>query len=97
MTAITGRIVQGQERIGERSSLIGWLALGVVHCHVCPHASTLDRKLLRLLLQLHTQVTICLCQRLEAAWACIAWSLHMLFCSFEASHFLTSCISTAQC
>ena len=57
MGLTTGRIEQKRERVGDHASLLGWLVLGVVHCHLCPDASALDRKLLRLLLRLHAQVS----------------------------------------
>ena len=50
------RIEEAQERIDDRGSLLAWLVLGAVHCHLCPDASSLDRKLLRQLLRLHQQV-----------------------------------------
>lgn len=50
------RIQSKQEHCSDRRSLLDWLCLGVLHCHLCAEGSHIDRKLLRLLTRLHQQV-----------------------------------------
>ncbi|KAK9806686.1 hypothetical protein WJX73_008328 [Symbiochloris irregularis] len=55
---VTERTDSRHPHLSDARGLLGWLALGVVHCHLCPEAKVLDRKLLRLLTRLHSQVPV---------------------------------------
>ena len=56
MQAVVERIQAKTERLEDRHSLLGLLCLGVVHSHVCsPHVG-LDKKLVKLMLDLHYKV-----------------------------------------
>ena len=55
---MSGRISEMTERIGDRESLLGCVALGVLLFRLGKDHPTFDKKLLRQLLELHTQVLI---------------------------------------
>lgn len=53
---MSGRVSEMTERIGDRGSLLGCMALGVLLFRLGKDHPTFDKKLLRQLLDLHTQV-----------------------------------------
>ena len=54
-TAITGRLASQAEAIGDRHTLLGLLAMGVLVLRLARDHPAVDKKLLRQLLDLHTQ------------------------------------------
>lgn len=56
MQAAVERVQAKAQRLEDRHSLLGLLCLGAVHSHVCsPHVG-LDKKLVKLMLDLHHKV-----------------------------------------
>jgi hypothetical protein len=58
VSSATGRISELEERIGDRESLLGCLAMGVLLFRLGKDHPSFDKKLLRQLLDLHSQVHI---------------------------------------
>jgi len=56
VASVSGRISELAERIGDRDSLLGCVALGVLLFRLGKDHPTFDKKLLRQLLDLHSQV-----------------------------------------
>ena len=60
-TAITGRLADEAEAIGDRHALLGLLAMGVLILRLAKDHPAVDKKLLRQLLDLHTQAGCLIC------------------------------------
>lgn len=75
MTAITGRLTNEAEAIGDRHALLGLVAMGVLVLRLAKDHPAVDKKLLRQLLDLHTQA---------ALWSCSV-KLHTQHTQVQAS------------
>ena len=63
---VTGRVSSEGETVGDRDALLGLLAMGVLVLRLGKNNPAIDKKLLRQLLDLHTQVVIRIYPEYEA-------------------------------